>query len=151
MAKKTTDLKYYEAVGRRKEAVARVRLYLVTNKEGKVNVGNHEIKKGEIFINGKPATAIYCTKDEMERLLLPLKLTQQENRFAISVLTRGGGREGQLGAIVHGLSRGLILADPQLKPILRQYHLLTRDPRMKERRKVGTGGKARRKKQSPKR
>jgi len=66
-------------------------------------------------------------------------------------LTRGGGREGQLGAIVHGLSRGLILADPQLKPILRQYHLLTRDPRMKERRKVGTGGKARRKKQSPKR
>jgi small subunit ribosomal protein S9 len=151
MAKKTTDLKYYEAVGRRKEAVARVRLYLVTNKEGKVNVGNHEIKKGEIFINGKPATVVYSSQDEIERLLLPLKLTQQENRFAISVLVKGGGREGQLGAIVHGLSRGLVLADSQLKPILRQHHLLTRDPRMKERRKVGTGGKARRKKQSPKR
>jgi small subunit ribosomal protein S9 len=78
-------------------------------------------------------------------------LTNQQERFAISIITKGGGREGQLGAIIHGLARALVSANEEFKEILRKNNLLTRDPRMKERRKVGTGGKARRKKQSPKR
>lgn len=151
MAKKTTDLKYYEAIGRRKESVSRVRLYLVTNKEKKIKLNNQEIKQGEIIINNKPYTMVYPNKDEQERLLLPLRLTDQQERFAISIITKGGGREGQLGAIIHGLARALVSANPEFKEILRKNNLLTRDPRMKERRKVGTGGRARRKKQSPKR
>jgi len=151
MAKKRSDLKYYEAVGRRKEAVARVRLYLVTDKEGKVKIDDLVVKKGEIIINGKPYEKIYEKEDEKVRLLLPLRLTGQTDRFAISVLTKGGGKEGQLGAIVHGLARALVLVDQQFRPILKENGLLTRDPRMRERRKVGTGGKARREKQSPKR
>jgi small subunit ribosomal protein S9 len=151
MSKKTTDLKYYQAIGGRKESVARVRLHLVTGKDKKIRLNEQEIKQGDIYINGKPYTEVYLKKDEQERLLFPFKLTNQQERFAVSVVTKGGGKEGQLGAIVHGLARALVLVNQEFKEILRKSNLLTRDPRMKERRKVGTGGKARRKKQSPKR
>ena len=83
--------------------------------------------------------------------MMPLKLTQNEGRFAISILTEGGGKNGQLEAIVHGLARALLLSDQGYKVVLKKAGLLTRDPRKRERRKVGTGGKARRAKQSPKR
>ena len=83
--------------------------------------------------------------------MLPLKATSSVDRFAISIKVSGGGKKGQLGAIVHGISRALVLVDEANKKILRSLGLITRDPRVKERRKVGTGGKARREKQSPKR
>ncbi len=145
------SLKYYEAVGRRKESTARVRLYIVSGKSG-VNVEGREIKKGEIIVNGKPIEEIYSHPWEQKIYLKPLKLTKNEDRFAISIKVEGGGKNGQLGAIVHGLARALEKVDREAyRPILKKEGLLTRDPRAKERRKVGTGGKARRKKQSPKR
>jgi len=150
MAKKTKDIKYYEAVGRRKESVAIVRLYIVGKNEA-VNVGNLKIKKGEIFVNGKPIESIFSTIDERITYLRPLKLTENQDRFAISIKVSGGGKTGWLGAISLGIARALVLADQSNKPILRKNGLLTRDPRTRERRKVGTGGKARREKQSPKR
>lgn len=142
---------YYQAIGRRKEAIARVQLYVV-NKEGKVIVNNRELKKGQILINNeKLLEDVFKKSDEKNRILFPLYLTNQQERFAISVLVKGGGRQGQLGAIVYGLARALVAVDAEFKKVLRENGLLTRDPRVKERRKVGTGGKARREKQSPKR
>jgi len=150
MPKKTKEIKYYQAVGRRKESVAIVRLYIVGKNES-VNVDNLKIKKGEIFVNGKPIESIFNSLDERTIYLRPLKLTENQDRFAISIKVFGGGRTSWLGAISLGMARALVLADPNVKPILRQNGLLTRDPRTRERRKVGTGGKARREKQSPKR
>ena len=150
MPKKTKEIKYYQAVGRRKESVAIVRLYIV-GKNGSVNVGNLKIKRGEIFVNGKPIESIFNSLDEKTIYLRPLKLTENQDRFAISIKVSGGGRTSWLGAISLGMARALVLADPNVKPILRQNGLLTRDPRTRERSKVGTGGNARREKQSPKR
>lgn len=143
MVNKVSAIQYYEAVGRRKSAVARVRLYVV-NKSGSVSVNGVNIKKGEIFINKKSV--------KEDSLLEPLKLTENDNRFAISVLVKGGGKSGQLDAVVHGLSRAIEKVDKdQYRNTLKKAGLLKRDSRVKERRKVGRGGKARRKKQSPKR
>jgi len=150
MAKKIKDIKYYEAVGRRKESVAIVRLYLVNENEI-VNTGGLKIKKGEIFVNGKLIESIFNSIDERSIYLRPLKLTNSENRFAISIKVSGGGKTGWLNAITLGISRALVFADPNFKTVLRQHGFLTRDPRVRERRKVGKGGKARREKQSPKR
>lgn len=151
MVKKTKDLKYYEGIGRRKEAVARVRMYIV-GKDKTVTVGGIKAKAGEIFINKKPVDKVFPTIAEKNKFLLPLKLTQSDNRFAILILTAGGGRSGQLDAVVHGISRAVEKVDKEAyRPILKKQGLFTRDSRTRERRKVGTGGKARRAKQSPKR
>ncbi len=151
MAKKTKGVQYYEGVGRRKKAVARVRLYLAA-KQAEVTVNNHKIKAGEIYINNHPAVNFFSLAWEQQTYLLPLKLTNNEGRFAVSILVHGGGRAGQLEAVSHGISRALNLVDKDtFRPVLKEHGLLTRDPRKKERRKVGTGGKARRAKQSPKR
>ena len=142
MAKKTT-LQYYEAIGRRKSAVARVRLYVV-DKSGTVSISGVSIKKGELVINKKHV--------KENGYFEPLKLTDNDKRFAISVLVKGGGKSGQLDAIVHGLSRALEKVDrDQYRNTLKKAGFLKRDSRVKERRKVGRGGKARRQKQSPKR
>ncbi len=149
--KKVKDLKYFEGVGRRKEAVARVRLYL-TNKENTANIFDHKIKKGEIFVNKKPISAFFSSQTDKNIYLLPLKLTGSEDRFAVSIILRGGGHIGGLEAIVHGLARALEKVNRETyRPILKKAGLLKRDSRERERRKVGTGGKARRAKQSPKR
>lgn len=151
MVKKKKDLQFYEGVGRRKESVARVRLYII-GKTGSVTVDNNKITKGQIVVNHVPFED--WAKDEVARVrtILPLKLTDTRERFSISILVNGGGKNGQIEAIGLALSRSLLLADPDVyKPILRENHLLTRDPRVRQRRMVGTGGKARRKKQSPKR
>ena len=141
MAKKTKNLEYYEGVGRRKQAVARVRLYIKTHSK---------IKKGEVYINDRPIDKVYSFY-QRDFALSPLKLTGSEDRFAISIKTEGGGKNGQLEAIVHGIARSLSKVDESYRPILKKSGFLTRDPRKRERRKVGTGGKARRAKQSPKR
>lgn len=150
MAKKEKNITYYEAVGRRKRSVARVRLYLVT-KGDEVNINGVKVKKGEIMVNFKSIDNVFPKKYEIDYIKTPLKLTNNEDRFAISVIVKGGGETGQKEAIILGLSRALVLVDNSYKEILRKNGLLTRDPRKKERRKVGMGGKARREKQSPKR
>ena len=157
MPKKTKNLKYYEAVGRRKEAVARVRLYLVGSDKTTVvdnpsGDGSLKIKQGDIYLNGRPIKDLYISQVDQARYLFPLKQTNNDNRFAISILSRSGGKTGQLEAIIHGLARAIEKVDrDQYRPTLKKLGLLTRDARKRERRKVGTGGKARRAKQSPKR
>ncbi len=151
MLKKTTGIKYYEAVGRRKEAVARIRLY-ITGKNNSAAVGGMKVRAGDILVNKKPIELVFPTIAEKNRYLLPLKLTQTENRFAVLIDLKGGGRSGQLGAMTHGLARAVEKVDRETyRGTLKKQGLLTRDARTRERRKVGTGGKARRAKQSPKR
>lgn len=140
--KKAKELKYYEAIGRRKTAVARVRLYIATTAT---------IKKGEIVINSKPATTYFPASSQQNTLLQPLQLAESVDRFAVSVKVVGGGKQGQLAAVILGIARALEKVDKGYRATLKEHGLLTRDARERERRKVGTGGRARRKKQSPKR
>ncbi len=151
MAKKTKDISYYEAVGRRKQSVARVRLYL-PKKGGEVLVNKLKIKSGDFYINGKSLDETAFKSYAKRFLTLPLELTKNQDRFAVSILVSGGGTTGQLDAMVHWVSRALEIVDKEAyRPLLKSNGWLTRDPRKKETRKVGTGGKARRMKQSPKR
>lgn len=151
MAPKKKEMKYYNAVGRRKESVARVRLYIISGKEKTVSIGDMKIKQGAIVINGMPAEHYFPSEAEKKRYLLPLEMTNSVDRFALSIRVIGGGKNGQLEAIRLGIARALCLADTAFRPLVKAEGLLTRDPRVRERRKVGTGGKARRQKQSPKR
>jgi small subunit ribosomal protein S9 len=116
------ELRYYEAVGRRKRSVARVRLYP---------------GEGEIVINGKQLREYFGRHQDWRDVTAPLELTSSQGRFNLSVLVKGGGITGQAHAIRHGLSRALLVADPELKPLLRRAGFLTRDPREKERKKPG--------------
>ncbi len=150
MAKKVKDLQYYEAVGRRKESVARVRLHIATASKPAMYKGE-KVQVGEMLINSKPLVEFFGTEALRRNAIQPLRLTDNETRFATTIVVSGGGTKGQLEAIVLGVSRALCKVDEELRPILKENGLLTRDPRAKERRKVGTGGKARRQKQSPKR
>lgn len=151
MPKKTKDVQYYEAIGRRKQSVARVRLHLVT-KDKLASYGEKKLKAGDIYLNDKPIEKAFPSAFEREYYLMPLKLTNNLDRFAISIQISGGGKKGQLDAVVHGLSRALELVDKATyRPVLKKEGLLTRDPRKKERRKVGRAGKSRKMKQSPKR
>ncbi|EKD67603.1 MAG: 30S ribosomal protein S9 [uncultured bacterium] len=84
--------------------------------------------------------------------MLPLKITGTQDKYIVSVKVQGGGKQGQLGAAVHGIARALDKVDTeQYHSLLKKRGLLTRDPRMKERRKAGMAHKARARKQSPKR
>lgn len=151
MAKKIKEIKYYEGVGRRKRAVARVRLYIPA-KDKMATINSLKIKAGDIYVNNKPIETCFSSIVDKKFYRLPLELTDNINRFAVSIRLSGGGKTGQLAAIVHGMAKALVLADREAyKPILRKYGFLTRDPRRRQRRQVGTGGKARREKQSPKR
>lgn len=151
MVKKAKNVKYYEGIGRRKEAVARVRLYIV-GKDKTAEVGKTKIKAGEAYINGKILNETAIPHYQKDFMFSPLSATGNDGRFAISILTSGGGPNSQIEAVVHGVARALDLVDrAEYRPILKNLGLLTRDPRTRERRKVGTGGKARRVKQSPKR
>ncbi|NTU46588.1 30S ribosomal protein S9 [Candidatus Roizmanbacteria bacterium] len=149
--KTVKNLKYFEATGRRKESVARVRLY-ITGKDKTATVADKKITAGEIIANGSPIATLFASVSEQQQYMRPIVLTNTNDRFAISILVKGGGKNGQLDAVILGISRALTLVDTDTyKPLLSAEGLLTRDPRVRERRKVGTGGKARRQKQSPKR
>ncbi len=115
-------------------------------------VNSLKLKVGDIYVNSKPITDIFGHAEEKVRFNRPLELTDNREKFAISIVVKGGGRNGQLEAIIQGLARAIEKVDKNsYRKLLKKEGLLTRDPRSKERRKVGTGGKARRKKQSPKR
>lgn len=147
MDEKTKSVKkeYIGVIGRDKSAIARVRLFAaVKDTDG--------IKKGEILINKKPMEEYFSGKIEKVKLTEPLRAVGANDRFAISILVSGGGKAGQLDAAVLGIARALEKFDKEeYRPILKKKGFLTRDARVRERRKVGTGGKARRRKQSPKR
>lgn len=123
-------------VGRRKEAVARIRL----------SSGN-----GQITINGKPVAEYFLGPLLQKLFSKPQEVTKTIGKYSISVKVEGGGKTAQLGAVVHGISRAIAKQEPSLRVTLKKEGLLTRDARVKERRKFGNAQKARAKKQSPKR
>lgn len=148
--KKQVKRDYTYAVGRRKEAVARVRLYSHV-KEGSV-WGDQALQKGQILVNEMPVEHYFPGPVSKAKYMKPLSLLTIADKFAITVKVVGGGRSGQLDAMIHGLSRALSAVDvTKYRPTLKKAGLLTRDARVRERRSVGTGGKARRQKSSPKR
>ena len=116
-------MEYYEAVGRRKAATARVRLF----------PGG----EGHIVINERPLEEYFPRDVDVWALTGPLKATATESRFNISVKVKGGGIAGQSDAVRLGIARALLKADPELRPILRKGGFLTRDARVKERKKPG--------------
>lgn len=141
---------YYEAVGRRREASARVRLYVVPDEI--IKVGEVALGKGDVLINGRPGSEYFPGLSYTKRFLEPYRTTNTIGRFATSIKVSGGGLVGQLGAVVHGISRAIEKVDAdKFRPILKKRGFLTRDPRAKQRRKAGFAQKARAKKQSPKR
>ncbi|KXK11732.1 MAG: 30S ribosomal protein S9 [Microgenomates bacterium OLB23] len=150
MAKQQKNITYYESIGRRKSAIARVRLYLSSAK-AKLPKSMAEAKKGEVYVNKMLVQEYFPGEVYKKEYLMPLALTENVNRFIISTLVRGGGIQGQLDALKLGISRALEMVDAENRAKLKPAGLLTRDARVRERRKVGTGGKARRQKQSPKR
>lgn len=141
---------YIHAVGRRREAVARIRLY--ADPKADVFWGEQKISFGAIFINGKPIGDYFSGDVAKVRYEEPLLIAGVLGKFTVTIVVSGGGKSGQLDAVVHGISRALSAYDKEnFRSALKKKGLLTRDSRARERRKVGTGGKARRKKQSPKR
>ncbi len=138
------------AVGRRREAVARVRLYHSPKKS--ILWEDKEIKKGEILVNKRPIEEYFGSGVAKVFYTQPFVVTNTLNKFIITVRVEGGGLEGQLGALAQGISRALAKLDAEkYRSLLKKHGLLTRDARTRERRKIGMGGKARRKRQSPKR
>jgi small subunit ribosomal protein S9 len=119
---KTTE---FVATGRRKTAVARVRL---------------ASGSGKIVINGRPVENYFPTEVLRGMVTQPFNVSQTVNRFDTRVNVAGGGPAGQAGAVRHGIARALLIADPNLRPTLKADGLLTRDPRMKERKKYGQPG-----------
>lgn len=116
-------MEYYEAVGRRKAATARVRIFI----EG----------TGAITINERPLEEYFVREVDVLCIEEPLKVTATESRFDISVKVNGGGVSGQSGAIRLGIARALLKMDPDLRPVMRRGGFLTRDARVKERKKPG--------------
>ena len=146
----TKDIKkdFISAVGKRKESVARVRLYQsITN----LLVLGEKVKKGDIYINNKKIESYFSGDLAKAHYLEPLKITNSLDKYVLTFRVSGGGQSGQLDAVIHAISRVLSLVDSKNRQILKKKGLLTRDARVRERRKVGMGGKARRKRQSPKR
>ena len=118
----TSAKPYFYGTGRRKKSVARVRVYPGT---------------GAITINGRDIDE-YFGLDTMKLIVnQPFEVTGNVGKFDIVANVTGGGFSGQAGAIRHGLARALVAADPENRPALKAAGLLTRDPRMKERKKYG--------------
>ena len=118
-----SEAAYHEGIGRRKAATARVRLY--------------SGGKGEIVVNDRPLEQYFVRSTDRRHLKEPLSATANESRFDISVRVRGGGVRGQAGAVRLGIARALVKVDPELQPTLRKGGFLTRDARVKERKKPG--------------
>ena len=117
-----TQSHYYYGTGKRKTAIAQVRLYS---------------NSGGIVVNGKPLEEAFPWEGWRVLIEEPFRVTNQTGRFSVSAKVHGGGVTSQAGALRHGISRALLEADPNLRPLLRQYGLLTRDARIKESKKYG--------------
>ena len=116
---------YFYGTGRRKSSVARVRVY---NGTGKITINDRDVEE-------------YFGLETLKLIVRqPLALTGNLDKFDIVCRVAGGGVTGQAGAIRHGLSRALLLFDEELRPELKKAGFLTRDPRMKERKKYGLKG-----------
>lgn len=138
---------YVFAIGRRKSSTAEVRLY----KKDTTVWGGTTVNKGEFVVNNKTALE-YFGKGFEKVYKQPMQVTNAENKFAVSIKVSGGGKMGQLDAVVLAIARALDKIDKEkFHSVLKKKGMLTRDPRIRERRKVGMGGKSRRRKQSPKR
>ena len=120
MAESTTS-----TVGRRKTSVARVR----------VKPGN-----GTIVVNKHPLDDYFDRNTHKVAVLQPFEVTETTGKYDVTANVNGGGSTGQAGAIRHGISRALIEIDSGLRPVLKRAGFLTRDPRMKERKKFGQKG-----------
>lgn len=114
--------RYYEGIGRRKAASARVRLYP---------------GEGGVVVNDKSLDDYFGRERDRSIAVAPLELVGMRNAYTLSVKVNGGGITGQADAIAHGLARALLLIDPDLRGELRKAGYLTRDPRAKERKKPG--------------
>ena len=121
----TSAKPYFYGTGRRKNSVARVRLYPGT---------------GAITINGRDIEDYFGLETLKLIVNQPFGVTETEGKFDIVANVNGGGFSGQAGAIRHGVARALVVADETYKPALKKAGLLTRDPRMKERKKYGLKG-----------
>lgn len=115
----------YYGTGRRKSSTARVRLVPGT---------------GNIKINGRDAKDYFPYETQLLILNQPLQATETQGTYDVLVTVQGGGFTGQAGAIRHGIARALLEADPGYRPALKSAGFLTRDPRMKERKKYGLKG-----------
>lgn len=115
----------FTAVGRRKTSVARVRLLPGT---------------GDITVNEKPMAEFFSRETLKSIVKQPLELTNTGDKFNIVALVNGGGISGQAGAVRHGIARALVSSDAALRGALKKAGFLTRDPRMKERKKYGQKG-----------
>ena len=112
----------YFGTGRRKSSVARVRLMP---------------GEGNVLINGRTLDSYFGYETLKREVLRPLVITDTQGKYDVIVKVEGGGFTGQAGAIRHGISRALLEVDAELRPILKKAGFLTRDPRMKERKKYG--------------
>lgn len=121
--KKTASRRYIEAVGRRKTAVARVRIVPAA--------------KSAFFVNEKSLEKYFLTPELCQTATAPLEVLETKPVWQIGVKVSGGGISAQAGAIAHGLARALTKAEPENRPILKKRLFLRRDSRMKERRKFG--------------
>ena len=128
MTQEQTDLiapageHYHYGTGRRKTAVARVRLYAGS---------------GAIVVNGKPFQELFSRALHQTKIRSPLATTDTEGRFNVQAKIAGGGIAAWADALAHGIARALLAFDANLRPALRKAGLLTRDPRIKERKKPG--------------
>jgi small subunit ribosomal protein S9 len=141
---------YYEAVGRRKVSSVRVRLYVVN--EGSMTLNGILMEKGSMYVNGRTIEN-YFPGEIMKKIYQePFRTTNTLGRFIVTMKAVGGGISGQLSASLQGISRALEKVDKEkFRPILKKRGFMMRDPRAKQRRKAGYAGKARARKQSPKR
>ena len=119
------DLKEFLGTGRRKTAVARVRL---------------AAGSGKIVINGRPFESYFPTDTLRTVAVTPLTVTEGVAKYDIRINVNGGGPNGQAGAVRHGIARALLKVDAALRPTLKTAGLLTRDPRRREREKYGQPG-----------
>lgn len=135
--KKGRKKSFTYALGRRKTATARVRLF-----KG----------KGDLLVNEQPINKYFPGEVNRIIYLKPFRVTETEGKYYATIKVGGSGKNGQLGAVSHGLARALDKESPEVyHTLLKKAGLLSRDPRMKERRKPGLAQSARAKKQSPKR
>ncbi len=117
-----TTQTYDRGTGKRKCAVAQVKLFS---------------GRGEITVNGKPYQDVFPRREHRRTIEHPFVATDTEGKFNVEVKVNGGGISGQAWAIRHGIARALVKANEQFRPLLRREGLMTRDPRVKERKKYG--------------